>query len=203
MGYFYSLISHYIARYRKYIISISLIYLIGFIIGMLLPNFLSVGILGELNTFIGEVILFLPNANQDALTCAINLFTANVGIIFIMYIAGFFVFGVPIIALIILYEALTLGLLVSLLFSTQASIAMIILLLGILPHQIFIVISLITGAAISMDFSFILANGANIWGRPLIYFTIKTLIVCVFILFASFIGGTISIKLLESFFALI
>ncbi|NLW45973.1 MAG: stage II sporulation protein M [Firmicutes bacterium] len=177
------------------LILVLVLFLMGTIFGILATGMLSPvqrdNLLGYLDQGLhGEI--FTPNSVYTRQTIV-----ANIKIVFFLFFMGISVIGVPLALLLIFTRGFILGYSVSFLLRTMGFKGLVLILTGVLPHNLLIIPALIVMVIAIIDFAAALTKirftkKQVVIGEEMIKCAILTVVVLVVMMLAGFVQGFIT-----------
>jgi len=194
-------------RYRLRYFILTVIFIFGMFIGWSMPERLDTENGSELSSYISDILQNIPAAQIDGkleMTRAVYL---NGISLLIIWFLGFTIIASPIVAAILLYKGFCLGMAVSFLLTANDVQGIIMILLAVLPQNIFLIPIFVIASMLAINFSVALLKNEQGMRRHLLkkFFRYSCCFAILFIavVLSGYIQGYFDPWLLRMFFKII
>lgn len=196
-------IKQHIRENRGQYFMISLIFLVGIIVG----NYKVAGLEGDVSSYLSKLV---DNYLQGGVAGSLDgsnilwaAFLSQAKIVAAIWFLGLTVIGLPLILAVVFLRGFSLGFTVGFLYQEKALTGVLIALVSVLPQNLVYIPFLIMWAVIALNFSIFIVKGRNTSVMPLgtgfISYSILMLVFLVLFLLGAFIEAYLSPWLLTLF----
>ena len=177
---------------------VTVIFAIGIVIGAATIKILDIDQKNDIILFLNSFFKAIDGNNFDNLLILKQSFIDNFKTIGLIWLTGIIVIGVPIIPIIVLFRGFALGFTVGFLVNEYGIKGFLFSILGILPHNLFIIPGIISIASTGMAFSINSVKNRKLKVRNnnlyfnIINYSVLILVFCIFIVAGCLVEAYIS-----------
>ena len=190
---FFQTVKNHFRRYTMGYLLLTVVFLAGLAVGFGMPERMGSGNYNELSGFLSSMLKQLPTAQIDGALEMTRAFYMNGILLALIWFLGFTIIGSPLVAGVLFYKGLCLGMAVAFLLQTDNTQGVIMILLTVLPQNLFLIPLFIIASVLAVSFSLSLVQNSFGGRRGLLKGFLKYtgcfLVLLLMVLFSSYIQG--------------